>query len=182
MKGVGEQAQASVHKYTSSPGHSNPKGRKQGSGPVPASRKTHSCASSSSQLPELSLEKHFGFLERKALRKYRELGWKVPLFIIWRMSVVFEGNHSSFKAKTMAKNNRGAAGSQRNTKVLSIPKPQAVQPLCGTRERPWSLQPLHTHSRMSPVRHRKQATSRDLPEGSHSPPCSLPRGISPTVD
>lgn len=27
-------------------------------GPVPASRKTHSCASSS-QLPELSLEKHF---------------------------------------------------------------------------------------------------------------------------
>lgn len=93
-------------------------------GLVPASRKTHSCAAaSSSQLPELSLEKHFGFLERKALRKYRELDWKVPLFVIWRMSVVFEGNHSSFKAKTMAKNNRGAAGSQKNTKVLSTPKP-----------------------------------------------------------
>lgn len=132
-----------MHKCTSSPGHSNPKGRKQGLGPVPASRKTHSCASSSSQLPELSLEKHFGFLERKALRKYRELGWKVPLFIIWRMSVVFEANHSSFKAKTMAKNNRGAAGSQRNKGSLH-PQSTSCPSLWDTRKALVLTAPPHT--------------------------------------
>lgn len=58
--------------------------------------------------------------------------------------MVFEENHSTFKAKTMAKNNRGAAGSQRTTKVLSTPKPRAVQPLCGTRDTTWSSDPPHT--------------------------------------
>lgn len=42
--------------------------------------------------PGPSLQKHFGFLERKTFPKYRELCWKVPLcIIIWRMSAVFEG-------------------------------------------------------------------------------------------
>lgn len=155
-----------MHKYTSSPGHSNPKGRKQGLGP---SSRLQENTASSSQLPELSLEKHFGFLERKALRKYRELDWKVPLFVIWRMSVVFEGNHSSFKAKTMAKNNRGAAGSQRNTKVLSTPKPRAVQP-------------LHTHDRMSPVRHGKTKLHQEICPREATHLQVPPRDISPTAD
>lgn len=68
-----------------------------------------------SQLPGLSLEKHFGFLEIKALPKYREFDWQALLCFIWRMSAVSEGGHSSAKVKAWAKTNRGASGSQRDT-------------------------------------------------------------------
>lgn len=66
------------------------KGRKPGSGPhFPSSGKA-GFMSRLLQLPGPSLQKHTGFLERKALPKYRELHWKVPLCIIWRMSAAFE--------------------------------------------------------------------------------------------
>lgn len=66
------------------------KGRKPGSGPrFPSSGKA-GFMSRLLQLPGPSLQKHAGFLERKAFPKYRELHWKVPLCIIWRMSAAFE--------------------------------------------------------------------------------------------
>lgn len=161
-------------------------------GPVPASRKTHSCASPSSQLPELSLEKHFGFLERKALQKYRELCWKVPLFIIWRMSVVSEGNHSTFKAKAMAKNNRGAAGSQRHKEPVlgprginrstfsPSPNHKLYSPSVGHEAGPGHHSPSTCKTGGCLSNRKRQNTARDMPEGGHSPPRCVPCGISPT--
>lgn len=68
----------------------------------------------------------------------------MPLFIIWRMSVVFEGNHSTFKGKTMAKNNRGAAGSQRNKGSLHSQTTSCPASLWDTRRDPVLTAPPHT--------------------------------------
>lgn len=72
-----------------SPSHGT-KGRKPGSGPHFLSSGKARFMSRLLQLPGPSLQKHAGFLERKPFPKYRELHWKVPLCIIWRMSAAFE--------------------------------------------------------------------------------------------
>lgn len=58
-----------------------------GSGCVPPSLQKNTLlkppAASRAQLPGPSLEKHFGFLERKALPKYRELCWQGPVRVCY---------------------------------------------------------------------------------------------------
>lgn len=89
---------------------SRTEGRKPGVRPhFPCSGKAgfRSHPSSISQFPGPSLEKYFRFLERKVLPKYRELYWKVPLHVIWRMSVGFEAAISLLKSRQQPRTTEG---------------------------------------------------------------------------